>query len=758
MNRKIVRRRNPVLLFWAVAALLSGTAFAGELDLAGRTTEAPGLLRLHGSVGDGALGVPVAGGADCDGDGHQDVAMASMLASPGGINRAGIVYLLFGDSALSGSFDTAVASPRLLQLHGSVAQETAGSEIWIADVTGDGLGDLLVGRQNFGAGTDRSGTGALSIVSGGPALRRHAATETPLQLDAPPPEAAVLTIVGAQPFGRFGIWMRAGDIDGDGTADIVVGADQEQHVGARHSGAIYVIRGGSHLAAGGVVDLAAPAGSALDGNVLRITPPPGATEFHSGATCQIADLDGNGRGEVLFAAALNRAGATVPALGASGANAHGIGGSPHGTVFILWDDNFPGGDWAGNAGFRFDLSPGTRSEIHGATGNETFGEEILGGLDFDGDLRADLFVGDIVGDLSPASDRDASGAGNVFYDAAMLRGRTVRMNEPPVDLAITTFLGANRGDIAADTGAQGDFDGDGRSDLAFSAPHHAPLGRTAAGALYVFFGQSGRWPALIDLRQPLDGAGVRGAVVLGARGSAGADSGDTLAYSAATSDYDGDGRVDLVINEMEGNGLAPAAVDDGNLLLVSGALLAGQEPWATCPPVARTGCRPTLPGRSLVNYRISSSPDQARLDWRWTRGAATTRADLGDPIADATDYSLCLYDSGASAQPLASLHLPAAAACAGGDCWRHAGTRGLRFLRDRDAPDAIQRAKLRSGDDGRAAIDLRARGSDAVLPPALTLPFTVQLLRNDTRGAICWETRFLEAVHQLPDRFVARGP
>jgi hypothetical protein len=757
MNRKSLRRRNLALLVWAAAAG-TGTAFAGDLDLAGRTTEAPGLLRLHGSVGDGALGVPVAGGADCDGDGHQDVAMASMLANPGGTTRAGIVYLLFGDSVLSGTFDTATASPRLLQLHGSVAQETAGSEIWIDDVTGDGLGDLLVGRQNFGTSSERSGTGALSIVSGGPALRNHAATETPLQLDAPPPEVAVLTIVGAQPFGRFGIWMRAGDIDGDGTADIVVGADQEQHDGARHSGAIYVIRGGPHLAAGGVVDLAAPTGSVVDGHLLRITPPLGSTEFHSGATCQIADLDGNGRGEVLFAAALNRAGATVPALGATGANAHGIGGSPHGTVYILWDDNFPGSVWTADAGFRFDLAPGSRSEIHGATGNETFGEEILGGLDFDGDQRADLFVGDIAGDLSQAGDRDTSGAGNVFYDAARLRGQTIRMNEPPVDLGITTFLGAERGDIAADTGAQGDFDGDGRSDLAFSAPHHAPLGRTSAGVLYVFFGQSGRWPARIDLRDPLDESGVRGAVVLGAQASAGADTGDTLAYSAATSDYDGDGRVDLVINEMEGNGLTPAAVDDGNLLLVSGALVAGQEPWATCPPVARTGCRQTLPRRSLLSYRVGSSPEQARLDWRWTRGAATTRADLGDPIAGATDYSLCLYDSGVGVQPLANLHLPAAAACAGGDCWRHAGTRGLRYLQERDAPEAIQRAKLRSGDDGRAAIDLRARGSGAVLPPALTLPFTVQLLRNDTRGAICWETRFLEALHQRPDRFVARGP
>jgi len=585
----------------AAAVLLVGANVAAfTLDLAAVSTQDTGLLRLHGSTGDGAFGVPVAGGVDFDGDGHADVAMASMLASPNGV---------FGTGTIAGTFDTATSAANVLRLHGTVEKETAGSEIWSDDVDGDGLGDLLIARQNFGPSLARTGAGALSIVFGSAALRAHAAALTAIDLDAPPTDVTVLTIVGAQALGRFGIWMRTGDVDGDGTADIVVGADQEDYDAAQHAGAVYVVRGGAYLATGGSVDLGLPGTNLLTGHLARITPPAGSAEYHLGATCLIADLDGNGRGEVLAAAALNRAGATLVPLGGSAGGTHAIGGAGRGTVFIAWDDNFPTGPWDATTSFRIDASPGARTVVHGAPGNQSFGEELIGGLDFDGDGLADLFVGDIVGDLSPGNTRFASGAGTVFYDAAGLRGRTIEMDAQPADVLTSTFLGAATGDIAADTAAHGDFDGDGRADLMFSAPHHSPLGRNHAGALYVFFGQQGGWPAVIDLRDPLAPQGLRAATVFGAVGTNGSDSGDTLAYSAAAGDIDGDGRTDLITNEMEANGLAPGTVDDGNLIVVSGALLAGLPPNALCPPVPRAMCRTTMARRSVMSYRTGATPE-----------------------------------------------------------------------------------------------------------------------------------------------------
>lgn len=551
-----------------------------EVDLLGFSTASGGLMRAQGSVGNGAFGVPVAGGMDCDGDGHADTAMAAMLASPLGRTQAGLVYLIFGDGTASGTLDTAVVQQRILRIAGVGASENAGSEIWIDDVTGDGIGDLLVARQNFTT-SGRIGAGALTIIVGGADLKTHAQSLQIFDLAAPPAAATVTTIVGANALDRLGIWMRTGDVDGDGIADIAVGADQQANGGETHAGVVYVIRGGAHLATDQTVDLASFGSTALEGDLLRITPPPGSAHDHFGATVQIADLDGNGRGEILVAAALNRAGASLGAFGAPPGSAHGVGGTDDGSVYIFWNDNIPTGEWSAGLTLAAAALPGSRTLIHGGVPNVSFGEELLGGLDYDGDGSADLFVGDLTGDWSPARDRPFSGSGHVFYGVAGLKGLTFGLDAPPMGLVMSTFAGADDNDIAGDTAAHGDFDGDGIADLAFSAPHGSPFGRLEAGIVYLLFGRDSVWPAFVDLLPAAmpPPTTLRMAALYGAFGRVGSDAGDTLSYSAAAGDVDGDGRTDLITNEMQGDGSSPAAEDTGNLIVVSGATLSGQA----CP-------------------------------------------------------------------------------------------------------------------------------------------------------------------------------
>ncbi len=57
--------------------------------------------------------------------------------------------------------------------------------------------------------------------------------------------------------------------------------------------------------------------------------------------------------------------------------------------------------------------------------------------------------------------------------------------------------------------------------------------------------------------------------VYGAHGHRSSDSGDVLGYSADAADFDGDGKTDLMANEMLGNGLGDA-IDTGNLVILSG--------------------------------------------------------------------------------------------------------------------------------------------------------------------------------------------
>jgi hypothetical protein len=550
------------------------------LDLATLATDDGVLRRIYGATGTGRLGVPLAGGPDIDGDGFADYAVAYITADPLGRANAGEVDLIFGDGRIRGVLDTAVDGPAFLRIVGAGRQESAGSEIWMDDVTGDGLGDLLIGRQNMTPDAGRIGAGALTILAGSSLLRELARGGEVLDLASPPDGLAVTTVLGGAETDRLGIWMRTGDVDGDGVADVVVAADQENSV-EPNSGAVYVILGGGHLAGGGTVDLA-EFGSAvfakavLAGRIARIVPPADSERFHFGSTCLIADLDGNGRGEVLAAAALARSGATVLADGAPLFSAEALGGSPQGTVFIVWDDNFPPTPWPPGLTLDFsELPAGRRTVLDGGPLNRKFGEEMLGGLDYDGDERADLFLGDLLGG---EVDAQGTGIGHLFYDAAALKGREIDLDDPPGDLPETTFLGPSGGSIASDTAAHGDFDGDGLADLAVAAPFASPRGREQAGVVHLFFGRRGGWPELIDtaadrLPAPPD---VRFTELQGGHGEDGVDQGDVLAYSAAAADLDGDGRADLITNEMTGNGLGPGTVDVGNLILVGGTALAAQ--------------------------------------------------------------------------------------------------------------------------------------------------------------------------------------
>jgi len=575
------------LLFPAAAPAQSVT-----LDLATAEEGEGTITRVYGSTGMGFRGVPVAGGADCDGDGFEDFAVAYFLASPLGRLQAGEIDLVFGDGTIGPFYDTAILQPSFLRIFGVGITEMAGDEIWIDDVTGDGLGDLLIGRQNFTTAAGRVGAGALTILIGGAGLREMASQLNPLDLkdldDATTstqegPEIDWITFIGAKQYDRLGIWMRTGDVTGDEIPDIVVGADQADLFGVpdtpdeANRGEIYVIEGGPHLAASQQIDLAEFGSTALAGRIARIRPPPGSGGYHVGSTCFIADLDGNGRGEVLTGAALNRSGAALRPPGAPVGAYQPTGGSSRGTLFLAWDDNFPPPPWPD--GYAFDIlsGPGSFTTIDGGQDNRKFAEEIFGGSDYDADGRPELFLGDLSGDGSPLGDRPVSGIGYVFYDASTLRGLEFNIDDtPPPGVRFTTILGATNGAIGGDTVTDGDLDGDGIADLIFGNPHDDVLDRDSAGSVVVFYGQQGGWPLNIDTsRQGMTTwEGFRYAFILGAKGRTTENgAGDTLSYSLAAGDVNGDQRTDIIVNEMTGDGLAPGTLDVGNLVVVNGAAL-----------------------------------------------------------------------------------------------------------------------------------------------------------------------------------------
>lgn len=444
---------------------------------------------------------------------------------------------------------------------------------------GGGLGDLIIGRPNYRASApDRIGAGALTIIVGGQGLRDLAANGTMLDLAAPPPAVTVFTISGAAELDRLGFWMRTGDVSGDGVADILVGADQEDIVGEADRGAAFLVRGGSHLNTTVLVDLLDFGSTSIAGHVLKITPPAASAGYHFAATVDIADIDDNGRGDMLIAASLKRVGGELLAQDAPPGSAVAIGANPGGSLFIVWDDNVSAAAaWIPGLAFSTDAAPASMTRIDGGSAagdftSHSFAEEILGGLDDNDDGEADLFLGDIWG--IGRADRDRGGVGHLFFSAANLKNRNFSVSNVPGDLAVTTILGPEAGTITNDTSLHGDIDGDDIADLAIASPLASPFGRTHAGTIHVLWGRGGAWPSLIDLAPGMRPAPASFPItdIHGANGEQSVnDNGDTLMYSAAAADVDGDGRTDLIVNEMRGNGNSPAALDVGNLLIIGGA-------------------------------------------------------------------------------------------------------------------------------------------------------------------------------------------
>ena len=597
--------------------LHGGQAFAQaiqKLDLLQISEDSSVLERVYGHDNNGRFGVPVATGYDVNGDGHMDYAVAAMLGNPQGRTEAGEVFLILGTGEIGGSIDTGLENSRVLPIQGSANYEHTGSEIWMAEVTGDSLGDLIICRQDYSQ-TAGSGEGAMTIIPGQAALTTLAQTNGGhIDLADDNSSLNLTTIVGAnggvnRQGDRFCMWARNGDLDNDGIDDIAVSADQEDSHGLSNSGAVYVFRGGSHLSGAGEVDMEDFGTSeGLLGNVMKIIPPadPSANvnvdggtassptpdtssvNFHLGATLNIANLDNVGGAELMVSAALNRAGGNLTPTATR--NGFGSGGSCNGTVYIVWEDNFTG-DWDPAPVLDLYNLPGSVSVIDGydqepqnfcsgggtptKRNNKSFGEELLGGLDFDNDGNADLFAGDLVADSIPGIpfSRFNAGSGHVLYNASLLKNEVFNMDSPVSGLNVSNFLGPIDGAIDGDTAFQGDFNGDGIDDLAFSAPHDAEFGRTNSGTLHIFLGRDGaRWPQTIDLlpSQFPQTQEVQMVNIIGRFGNSTGNIGDTLAYSGATGDIDNDGYMDIATNEMVGDGASPGTIDVGNLILISG--------------------------------------------------------------------------------------------------------------------------------------------------------------------------------------------
>jgi len=205
-----------------LADLVVGAPFADGVQeaegalyiLAGGALPVAGALSLRARLVRAGLGAQfwfgwsVATG-DLDGDGRAEL----VAGAPGAFDGRGLVLVWPGDRAADG--DAALAPIRIF---GEQPGDGFGSTVAVADLDGDGFGDLAVGAPRRNPSPDAAAqsfdAGALYLFAGAAGLRSFRPT-----LDA---SAADTILEDPQQYLRTGRRAAAGDLDGDGIDELAL--------------------------------------------------------------------------------------------------------------------------------------------------------------------------------------------------------------------------------------------------------------------------------------------------------------------------------------------------------------------------------------------------------------------------------------------------------------------------------------------------------------------------------------------------------
>jgi hypothetical protein len=613
---------------------------------------------LQGNKASAFFGTSVSGAGDVNGDGYADVIVGAEGYDAGSLSE-GAAFIFLGSASGIASGGAADADT---QLESNQSGALLGTSVGAAgDVNGDGYDDVIVGAQEYDAGLSNEGVALIflgspsGIASGNPAT---AAT----QLESDQAEAL---------FG--GSVAGAGDVNGDGYADVIVGAEQWNGPLFDEGGAFVFHGSASGIADGNLTSAAAKLESDQTGALLGVRATGagdvngdgysdvivGAEAYESPTTDEgialvfLGGASGVGNGTPATADALLQGDQLSAFFGGSVAGAGDVNGDGYSDV-IVGADSYDAGTFNEGAAFLFLGSASgiasagaasAASQFESNQGSALFGGSVAGAGDVNGDGYADLILGgsqydapgfnegaaflflggaggipdgnpttaaallDSNQDLATAG-TSVAGAGDVNGDgyADVISGAD-NYDGPDLDEgAAFVYLGSASGiaggspasagvsqleadqasaALGASVASAGDVNGDGYADAIVGAPDY-DAGHSGEGAAFVFLGSS---------------TGIADATVAAADAQLEADQADAALGASVSSagDVDADGYADVIVGAAgydagetdEGAAFvflgSPSGVADGNPASAHAQLEADQAGAALGASVASAG-------------------------------------------------------------------------------------------------------------------------------------------------------------------------
>ena len=400
----------------------------------------------HGGQFNAEYGIAVGTAGDVNADGYADIIVGALQHSNGQTNE-GRVYVYHG----SGSGPGVSAA---WQYESDQAFAYLGFSAALAgDVNGDGYSDVIVGADQFDNGQSNEGRAFVFLGSGSGLASTPAWTAESNQVN-----------------GSMGKQVgTAGDVNGDGYADVVVGARSFDN-GQTDEGRAFVYLGSA---------------SGLNSTPAWMAEGDQASARYAGSAATAGDVNGDGYGDLLV-----------------GANLHDGDLVDEGRAYL----------YLGSAKGLVAQAAAARESDQEA---DRFGVAAAAG-DVNGDGFTDLVIG-----------ADQYDAGEVDEGRAFLfLGSAAGLETTPVWTAEGNEAGAAFG---ASVAAAGDINGDGFADIVVGAPGHDG-GSADAGGVFIFAG-SGSGPSA-----------AAGWSIYGDQG------GGALGFAlAAAGDVNRDGYADIVL-------------------------------------------------------------------------------------------------------------------------------------------------------------------------------------------------------------------